>query len=192
MANQNDHPFLLLSLEHVVRMNQQALEYLSTGDEIRALVVLTDALTLLWVTGLQNVGGFAAHQAFEGNHVVDILPHGVTVFTLPSIPTSCPDQGPAPSVVLSIVDDGSFSVHHGLHNTQRILMALVLYHAALTVHRQCCRLERMDRRELTRSRDLYHVCDGTFANAPELKLVRFIVDASIGHLYGMFDCPAAA
>jgi hypothetical protein len=182
---------IYLLLEDVVSLNQQAITFLQDGQEFVAVSILKDALGLLALISRNEGDRGVAHTASGEGHNVESLCSGLRLFSLPPIFNNV-NTAEAPGPVVCVLDDGTFSIHHGLENAQEILVGLIVYHMALAIHRGCCRANGIDRLELTRSRDLYDACDSTFANVPMLKPMKFIVDASIGQLLTMFDCPAAA
>jgi hypothetical protein len=174
-----------LALEQIVQLNQQALEYLRTGQESLALAVLQRAVALLAVTAPEMVDPLT-----DGADAVT-LPPGVALFNL--APIQDPTTGnQVPGTVMSLVDNGSFSLHHGLAGTRKILITVILYHAALSIHRGFCRADCIARLELCRSRDLYQACEASFAHVPELAAIKIVVDHSIGQLHTLFDSAAAA
>jgi hypothetical protein len=177
-------------LEHVIHLNQSALVYLQSGDEMMAESILTDALrSLASITRYVDVDGDVENRfPMEG---FNFLPFGLNLSRLPAIYASAVDEG-APCSFLSIIEDGSFSTHHGLGRAITILTAVTMYHTALAIHRGCYRRRCMNRHGLTRSRELYDLCSEKFGNITELKQVKLILDASVGQLYGLFDCSAAA
>jgi hypothetical protein len=179
---------VFLSLEHVVLLNQQALEFLRSGQEFVATRVLSDAVRLLAMIPVPVGRQTAAPPAPGDNQESQVAPYGIMLFNLPSY-HMCRE---APRSVVSIVDNGSFSLHHGLGNTRDILVGLTLYHMAVVIHRGCCRDNGMARCELSRARDLYDACCATIAHVPELGLLKSAVDSSVSQLHTMFDYPAAA
>jgi hypothetical protein len=171
------------TLEFIVSINQEAIEYLRSGDERMAVVVLKEALSLLSLTA--RVDGYPDAPPPEPDEVVDSLPYGLAIFNLPS-------DDDTPCAVITTIDNGTFALRHGVRCAERLLTALTLYHIALAIHRGCCPLGSMNRLELPRSNELYQLCGSAFAQAPELRLAKGLLDANIGHLHSMFDCPAAA
>jgi hypothetical protein len=181
----DEQVFVYLALEQVVSFNQHALAHMLNGNEMVSVRFLEEALALLALIARHEKQEPTAHVVPGGDHDPNSVPYGLALVTF-----ARGDE--APCSVLSVIDDGSFTFHHGLEGAQRILTTLVLYHAALAIHRGCCRVDGFNRRELTRSHDLYEVCAATFADAPELNSVKFIMDEGFGKLCAMFDCPAAA
>jgi hypothetical protein len=179
---------MYLLLECIVCFNAQALEHLQNGKEILAVTVLKEALALLAVIARHEAVELAQPEVADTS---EVFPSSLTLFSLPSIESYNQGQN-APCSAVFISHDGTFSQGHGRRGARRILTALTLYHAALAIHRGCSRVNGMDRRELTRARDLYQAFEMAFVKVPELKPVKHILDTSIGNLYAMFDCPAAA
>jgi hypothetical protein len=182
----DDHLAFHLSLEHVIHLNQSALVYLQSGDEMMAESVLTDALSSLALITRYVDGDVENRFPMEG---FNFLPFGLNLSRLPAIYASA--EG-APCSFLSILDNRTFSTHHGLGWAITILTAVTMYHTALTIHRGSYRRRHMNQHGLTRSRELYDLCSEKFGNIMELKQVKLILDASVGQLYGLFDCSAAA
>jgi hypothetical protein len=190
--DRDDHNIIYMLLEHIVCFNTTALEHLRNGDEIAAVVVLRNALAVLAQIARHSSVLLEPRLASgEENQTPDYFPSSLTMVRLPPIQASYPGQD-APCAAVAICDNGAFSLLHGFESAQSVLSALTLYHTALAIHRGCYRVNGIDRIELTRSRDLYQACETSFSHVPELKSVQHILEASIGNLYAMFDCPAAA
>jgi hypothetical protein len=181
---------IFISLEHVVWMNQQAAELLRNGEEVMAASFLKDAVAMLAMISRHEIEEPAFQPDIGHDRTADVLPFGLTISSLPPIDVSV--QGQAPSLVVSIIDNGTFALHHGSDVAQSMLVTLTLYHMALAIHRGCCRVNCLHRAELTRCRDLYQLCNASFAFAPEMDIVKYILDANVGQLHSMFDYPAAA
>jgi hypothetical protein len=177
---------ILFTLELVVSLNQQALVCLQNDDEVMASSFLKEALNLLVRIPLQRGDEFSPRTGTGFNVIPDPPLHGLTLLRIPSI------RSEAPSLVVSIVDDGTFSYHHGIANAERILVALTLYHSAMAIHRGCCRTEHPDHLQLIRSRDLYDLCGASVAEIPAMKSLKQMVDFGVGHLCAMFEFPVAA
>jgi hypothetical protein len=186
--DRDDHNIIYMLLEHIVCYNTTALEHLRNGDEIAAVMVLRNALAVLAQIARHNS---VLLDTGEENQTPDYFPSSLTMVRLPPIQASYPGQD-APCAAVAICDNGTFSLIHGFESAQSVLSALTLYHTALAIHRGCYRVNGIDRIELTRSRDLYEASETSFNQVPELKSVQHILEASIGNLYAMFDCPAAA
>jgi hypothetical protein len=187
MDDHDDQTITYLLLEHIVCFNMKALEHLRNGEEIAAVVVLTEALALLAIIAQDASISWEA-QPEEAN---SIFPNTLTMFDLPSVQPSNHQQQ-VPRFAIAINTNGTFSLIQGLGSAQRILTALTLYHTALAIHRGCSRLDGINRVEITRCRDLYQACEDSLTQVPELKSIKHKLEASIGYFYGMFDCPAAA
>jgi hypothetical protein len=178
-------------LEHVVRINQQALELLQNGDEAIATSVLTGALTVLALIARYGEDELDALDWAGDGHPADGLPYGITISRLPNI-REVSRARESPCLVLGVTDNGTFSRHHGLGNAQQILSGITLFHMALAIHRGCCRGNAVNRRQVARAWAFYQMADTVFAQVPQLSPVRHIIDTSVGLLCALFDYPVAA
>jgi hypothetical protein len=175
-----------LSLELVVSMNQRAVMYIMNGDENTAAAVLREAVRLLASISPQGEGEFV--PLLVG---IPGLPHGLTL--LNAQPTNAgPQYQDPPSLIVSVIDNGTFSELHGFGNAHRILVSVTLYNAAFTIHRRCCQRNSTDGVQLLRCRALCELCASAFTKVPELKPLKILLDAIVGHLYTMFEFPVAA
>jgi hypothetical protein len=178
-----------LTLEHVAALNQHSLRCLRSGHDLMALSVLKEALRSLSGTGLDN-HDFLPPAPMGDDFLRNSLPLGLALFSLPSFQVG--DRGQVPGTVVSIPDTATLFLHHDIHNVQRLLNVIVLYHTALAIHRGFCRVDGIGRLNAFRSSGFYDLCKSALALVSDMNAVELAVDASIGQLHALFDCSGAA
>jgi hypothetical protein len=189
VENEDLQTILSMSLEQALQINLQALEYIRVGQEGIAQSVLKDALIVLTAISGHVDGDIAV--PVNDDLVVGPFSYGLAPIQLPPMDDLAPGVQ-VPRWAISIIDDGTFSQHHGAATAHAILSALTVYNVALSAHRECCRPREAGAIHLARSSELYEACVSAFVFVEELQSVKFVLDASIGEFYSLFDFPAAA